>query len=306
MIQFANSNFNNFLITSQPLHSKDLPSQPLPNPWGSIPTLFLCANQEGREDTLLHEDDIESLNHEEVHECLENVEVENVDQEVEDKDKESKGMEIVYSASSEVTSSKLPSKLQFEWVNFSNLNFIGPQHYALLEMDDQLRALCGVLDKKEMESLELDESRFITCGKSESKAYSGHLIKLHNNRVKDGALSLRKSLGPWQSQEKLVDSQNDEWTNQVWDPRKSYKNQQFRGLVTYLGTCKLNVHDLESHKEHKVQNLGASVTGVRPHDPIVRPHSLKIPFCLLSVTTVPPHGTPCDRAVAHACTRAPA
>ncbi|MED6165158.1 hypothetical protein PIB30_096884 [Stylosanthes scabra] len=159
--------------------------------------------QEGREDTLLHEEDVGSLNHEEVHECLEEVEeenedqvVEDVDQEVENEDKEPKGMEIVYSALFEATPPELPSKSHFEWVNLSDLNFIGPQHYGLLETDGQLRALYEVLDTKGMDSLVLDESRFITCGKSEFKAYSGHLHKLHNNRAKVRALSMRKHLGP--------------------------------------------------------------------------------------------------------------
>ncbi|MED6141564.1 hypothetical protein PIB30_104718, partial [Stylosanthes scabra] len=146
---------------------------------------FLCTNQEGRENAPLNEENVENLNHEEVHECLEEVEEENedqqaedVDHEVEDKDKEPKGIEILHSTSSEATPSKLPSELQFEWVNFSKLNFIGPQHYVLLETDDQLRALCGVLDKKKMDSLGLDESRFITSGELEFKASSGHLHKL--------------------------------------------------------------------------------------------------------------------------------
>ncbi|MED6223131.1 hypothetical protein PIB30_071025 [Stylosanthes scabra] len=84
MIQSANSNFNNSSIASQPLNSGDLPSQPPSSSRGSIPTLFLCANQEGRDDTLLHEEDVESVNREEMHECLEEVEEENEDQEAED------------------------------------------------------------------------------------------------------------------------------------------------------------------------------------------------------------------------------
>ncbi|MED6162334.1 hypothetical protein PIB30_069373 [Stylosanthes scabra] len=172
----------------------------------------------------------------EVEEENEDQEAEDVDQEVEDKDKEPKGMEIVHSASSKATPPKLPSKLQFEWVNPSNMmNFFGPKHYGLLETDGQLEALCGVLDKKEMDSLELDESRFITCGESEFKAYSGHLHKLHNNKAKVRSLSMKKHLGPWKFQDKLVNSQNNRWTNQFWDPRKSHKNQHFWGLVTYFG-----------------------------------------------------------------------
>ncbi|MED6163894.1 hypothetical protein PIB30_084507 [Stylosanthes scabra] len=188
---------NNSSNISQPSNSENLPSQPLSNPWGHIGILFLCTNQEGRED-VLNEEDVESL-----HECLEEVEEENevqvakdVDQEVEDNDKEPKGMEIVHSTSSEVTPSKIPSEFQFEWVNLPTLNFIGPQHYALLETDDQLGALDGVLDKKETESLELNASKIITCGESEFKSYSEHLHKLHNNRAKVGAFSLKKHLEP--------------------------------------------------------------------------------------------------------------
>ncbi|MED6124012.1 hypothetical protein PIB30_055025, partial [Stylosanthes scabra] len=166
-------------------------------------------NQEEKEDALLHEEDIENLNHKEVHECLEEFEEENVDQEVADEDKESKGMEILQPASSEATPPESPSKLHFEWVNLSDMNLLGPQLYALLETDDQLRVLCGVLDKKEIDSLGMDESSFITCGESELKTYNGHLHKLRNNKAKVGALNLRKHLGPWQSQEKLVDSHSN-------------------------------------------------------------------------------------------------
>ncbi|MED6176455.1 hypothetical protein PIB30_088350 [Stylosanthes scabra] len=118
-------------------------------------------------------------------------------------------MEIVYSASSEGTPPELPSKSHFEW----------------------LRALYGVLDTKGMDSLVLDESTFITCGKSEFKVYSGHLHKLHNNRARIRALSMRKHLGPWQFQEKLVNSQNNGWTNRVWDPRKNFMNRHFWGVI---------------------------------------------------------------------------
>ncbi|MED6205639.1 hypothetical protein PIB30_019578 [Stylosanthes scabra] len=73
-------------------------SQPRSNQWRSIPTVFRCTNKKEREDTLLYEEDDESLKQEGMHECLEEVEEENkyreaedVDQEVEDKDKEQKG-----------------------------------------------------------------------------------------------------------------------------------------------------------------------------------------------------------------------
>ncbi|MED6131913.1 hypothetical protein PIB30_014359 [Stylosanthes scabra] len=203
----------------------------------SLGTLFPYTNQEGREDALLNEEDVESL-----HECLEEVEegnevqvAEDVDQKVEDNCKEPKGMKIVYSALSEVTPSKLPSEFQFEWVNLPTLNFIDPQHYALLETDDQLGALDGVLNKKEKESLELNASKIIACGKSELKAHSEHLYKLHNNRAKVGAFSLKKHLGPWQLQEKLVDSHRKGYRNHVWDPGKNYTSHHFWGVITCVG-----------------------------------------------------------------------
>ncbi|MED6205043.1 hypothetical protein PIB30_014266 [Stylosanthes scabra] len=223
--QFPNGIPKNSSNISQTSNSGNFPSQPLSNPWGSFGTLFRRTNQEEMEDALLNEEDVESL-----HECLEEVEkknevevAEDVDQMVEDNDKEPKGMEIVHSDSSEATPSKLPSELQFEWANLPNLNFIGPQHYALLEMDDQLGALDGVLDEKEEDSTKLD---------SEFKSYSEHLHKLHNNRAKVGAFSLKKHVGHWQLQEKLVDSQTNGWTNHVWDPEKSFKNHHFWRVIT--------------------------------------------------------------------------
>ncbi|MED6217304.1 hypothetical protein PIB30_016493 [Stylosanthes scabra] len=181
---------NNSSNISQSSNYENFPSQPLSNPWGHIGTLFPCTNQGGRENALLNKEEVESL-----YECLEEVEeneaqvAEDVDQKVEDNCKEPKGMEIVHSASSEVTPSKLPSEFQFEWVNLPTLNFIGPQHYALLETDDQLGALNAVLDKKETESLELNASKSITCGESEFKSYNEHLHKLHNNRAKSLQIS---------------------------------------------------------------------------------------------------------------------
>ncbi|MED6128144.1 hypothetical protein PIB30_094837, partial [Stylosanthes scabra] len=141
--------------------------------------------------------DVENLNHKDMHECLEEVEEENFDQEVADEDKELKGTEILQSTSSEATPPESPSKLHFKWVNLSIMNLLGPQHYGLLETDAQLRVLCGVLNKKEMDSLGMDDSRFITCRESEFKAYNGHLHKLHNNRAKVRASNLKKHLGPW-------------------------------------------------------------------------------------------------------------
>ncbi|MED6121877.1 hypothetical protein PIB30_034195 [Stylosanthes scabra] len=226
LIKLANlviEHLNNSSNISQPSNSENLPSQPLSNPWGHIGTLFLCTNQEGRED-VLNEEDVESL-----HESLEEVEEGNEAQMAEDVDQ--KVEEDNY----------LP-----------NLNFIIPQHYALLETDNQLGALDGVLDKKETESSELNASKFITCGKSEFKVHSEHLHKLHNNRAKVGTLSMKKHLGPWQVQEKLVDSHRKGWRNHVWDLGKSYKSHHFWGVITCVGAFRdllnMNWNPIENTK----------------------------------------------------------
>ncbi|MED6111201.1 hypothetical protein PIB30_050236 [Stylosanthes scabra] len=160
-------------------------SQPLSNQWRSIPTLFRCTNQKEREDALLHEENFESLEQEGIHECLEEVEEENeyqeaedIDKEVEDKDKGQKGIEIVHFTSSEATPPKLPSELHFKWANPYDMNCLSPQSYGLFKTDGQLKALCGVLDKKKMDFMELSESKF--------KEYNGLLHKLHNNKAKIG------------------------------------------------------------------------------------------------------------------------
>ncbi|MED6208293.1 hypothetical protein PIB30_043654 [Stylosanthes scabra] len=97
-------------------------------------------------------------------------------------------------------------------LTLSVIRFITQFAKSLLETDGQLKALYGVLDK------------------SKFKSYNGHLYKLHHKRSRVGAL--RKYLGPWLFQEKLVDSQNTGWTNQVWDSGKSAISEQFWRLIS--------------------------------------------------------------------------
>ncbi|MED6141154.1 hypothetical protein PIB30_100487, partial [Stylosanthes scabra] len=179
------NNFNNSIIISQPLNSEDLPSQPLSNPRRCIGTLFLCTNQEGREDALLHEEDVESLNHEEVHDsgdlppqplsnlrgCIGTLLLCTIQEGREDtllheEDVESLNHEEVHECLEEVEGENeyQEAKDVDQEVNVSNLKFIGPQHYGLLETDGQSRALCGVLDKKEVNVGWLNDSRCIMGG----------------------------------------------------------------------------------------------------------------------------------------------
>ncbi|MED6199120.1 hypothetical protein PIB30_072953 [Stylosanthes scabra] len=133
-------------------------------------------------------------------------------------------MEIVHSASSEATPPKLPSELYFKWVNPFDMNFLGPQHYCLLETDGQIKALCRVLDKKEVDFGWLNYSR---C-------------------VMDGMLKLEAQ------NEKCDDQQGEGWTNRVWDPGKSFMNQYFWGVTAYIGVLrgllKMNWDPLEQTK----------------------------------------------------------
>ncbi|MED6200173.1 hypothetical protein PIB30_082553 [Stylosanthes scabra] len=187
-----------------------------------------------------------------VHECLEEVEEENedkeaedVDQEVEDKDKEPKGMEIVHSASSEVTPPKLPSELHFKWVNPFYMNFLGPQHYCLLETDNQLKALCGVLDKKEVDFGWLKDSRCIMGGVIKLEAQNGEIPhKFPSYIIYAKRRNLRKHLESWPFQEKRDDQQGEGWTNRVWDPGKSFMNRHFWGVIACIGAFKglLNIN----------------------------------------------------------------
>ncbi|MED6218756.1 hypothetical protein PIB30_029466 [Stylosanthes scabra] len=107
-----------------------------------------------------------------------------------------KGIEIVHHfTSSKATPPKLPSELHFN-----------PQRYGLFKTDGQLKAICGVLDKKKMDSMELSESKFKEC--------NGLLHKLHNNRAKIG------------------------WANRVWDPGKSFMNHHFWEVTHFMGALR--------------------------------------------------------------------
>ncbi|MED6134329.1 hypothetical protein PIB30_036083 [Stylosanthes scabra] len=72
------------------------------------------------------------------------------DQELKVDDEEKRGMEIALTIPFEVFPPKSPSQLQFEWINLSTMNFLGPHQYALLETDGQLRALCRLKSEKEL------------------------------------------------------------------------------------------------------------------------------------------------------------
>ncbi|MED6137025.1 hypothetical protein PIB30_061181 [Stylosanthes scabra] len=176
----------------------------------------------------LYEEDDAILTQEGMHECLEEVEDENkyqeaedVDQEVEDKDKEQKGVESVQFASSEATPPNLPSELHFKWVNPYYMNCLGRQRYGLIETNGQLKALCGVLNKKKMESMELNESEFKAC--------SGLLHKLHNNRAKTG------------------------WVNRVWDLGKSFMDHHFWEVTHCMGALRsLNPQGIQ------ISNIGGN------------------------------------------------
>jgi len=106
----------------------------------------------------------------------EEVEIEEACKEVEVVKEELKRMEL------EITLPKLletsppkpsPSIPSFKWVNLSSLSLISPLEYALLEMDRQLRALCGYKSKREMVSGKSCHVRFnmFACSKLKYKGW---------------------------------------------------------------------------------------------------------------------------------------
>ncbi|MED6147460.1 hypothetical protein PIB30_044216 [Stylosanthes scabra] len=162
----------------------DFSCQPLSNPRRCIGTLFLCTDQEGREDALLHEKDVESLNHEEVHDSG---------------DFPSQPLSnprrcigtLFLCTNQEGREDALLHEEDVENLNHEEV------HECLEEVEEENEDQeAEDVDQEGMDSSVFDESRFITCGKSEFKAYSGYLPKLHNNKSKVRALSMKKHLGP--------------------------------------------------------------------------------------------------------------
>ncbi|MED6135564.1 hypothetical protein PIB30_047705 [Stylosanthes scabra] len=194
MTQSVIGNFNNSSSTSQPLNSEDRPSKSLPNPRGCIPTSSRCK---GRKGTLSHHGPIngeafllytstkkERRTHSFLNHCQINGEAFLLCFAAPTKKKER-----MHYYMKRMNPSKVPSELHFKLANPYDMSCLGPLRYGLIETDGQLKALCGVLDKKKMDSMELTESKFKEC--------NGLLYKLHNNKAKIGR------------------------ANRVWDPEKS-------------------------------------------------------------------------------------
>ncbi|RYQ95658.1 hypothetical protein Ahy_B08g091000 [Arachis hypogaea] len=106
------------------------------------------------------------INEEELEEVDKQVRFEKSCQEVEVIKEELKEVELTLSKPSDTFPAKSPSKLQIEWVIISSFNFLGPYQYALLEIYCQLRVLCGLASKKELDVGWQQESRCIVEGSS--------------------------------------------------------------------------------------------------------------------------------------------
>ncbi|KAL4344523.1 hypothetical protein AHAS_Ahas11G0186900 [Arachis hypogaea] len=87
----------------------------------------------------------------ELEEVAKQVEVEESYQKVEVIKEESKGVKLTLSKPLDTLLAKSPSNLQIEWVIISSFHFLGPYQYALLETDGQLRAICGLESRKELD-----------------------------------------------------------------------------------------------------------------------------------------------------------
>ncbi|RYQ90256.1 hypothetical protein Ahy_B09g096449 [Arachis hypogaea] len=134
------------------------------------------------------EDDVEEgnaqppkhiMNDEELEE-EEEVEVEEACQEVEVFKEEHKGMELTRPL--ETSLPKSPSNITFKWVKFLSLIFTFPLEYGLIENDGQLRALCGVKNKRKLSSGWKYQSRFLMVGSLKSKCNGWYSSQLKGSR----------------------------------------------------------------------------------------------------------------------------
>ncbi|KAL4394427.1 hypothetical protein AHAS_Ahas02G0150900 [Arachis hypogaea] len=80
----------------------------------------------------------------------EKVEIEEACEEVETTKEEPKEVDLALSKCGEVSLPKSPSNTTFKWVKLSSLSFTFSLEYGLIEYDGQLRALCGVRNKREL------------------------------------------------------------------------------------------------------------------------------------------------------------
>ncbi|RYR15591.1 hypothetical protein Ahy_B04g072433 [Arachis hypogaea] len=117
--------------------------------------------------------------------CIEEVgeqgiEIEKAFQLVEIVKEEHKGMTLAKPL--ETSLPKSPSNTTFKWVKFLSLVFTFPLEYSLLEMDGQLRALCGVKSKRELASGWKCQSRFLMVENSKSRCNGWYSPQLNGSR----------------------------------------------------------------------------------------------------------------------------
>ncbi|QHN94284.1 uncharacterized protein DS421_17g599900 [Arachis hypogaea] len=137
----------------------------------------------------------------------EDVEIEEACQEVEVVKKEHKGVKHTLSKPLETTLPKSPSNTIFKWVKFLFLSFTFPLEYGLLEMDGQLRALCGIKSKREMVSGWKYKPRFVMVERSKLNCKGWNQARLFRSRKLFGCLSENLDCLPpgWNNDDQLED-----------------------------------------------------------------------------------------------------
>ncbi|QHN86117.1 uncharacterized protein DS421_16g543230 [Arachis hypogaea] len=108
---------------------------------------------------------------------------------------EHKGVELANSLT--IPPPKLPSSFTtFKWVKFISLSFLIPLEYGLLETDGQLRALCGIKNKRKMSSGKNCPARFIMVGSFKFKHKGWCKAQLNGSRKLFGRFSANSKAEP--------------------------------------------------------------------------------------------------------------
>ncbi|XP_052118823.1 uncharacterized protein LOC107493748 [Arachis duranensis] len=146
----------------------------------------------------------------------EDVEIEEACKEVVVIREEHKGVELAILL--KIPPPKLPSSFTtFKWVKFISLSFLIPLEYGLLEMDGQLRALCGIKSKRKMASGKNCPARFFMVGSSKFKRKGWCKAQLNGSRKLFGRLR----------------QNSDRCKGKVWDPGIHSTNHHSWDLVTF-------------------------------------------------------------------------
>ncbi|XP_072055567.1 uncharacterized protein [Arachis hypogaea] len=143
------------------------------------------------------------------------VKVEEICKEVEEFTEDHKGVELVEPLETPIPR-PLPPNTDFKWVKSLAFIFTFPLEYGLLEIDGQLRALCGFKSKREMTRTQSWYARFNDASHFNLRCKDWCQAQLKGSQKLFGHCSENSNYSPpgW----KDVDQDKDGCRRKVWDP----------------------------------------------------------------------------------------